>query len=70
MTATIDIGIDEFTGAVVQNADLAVTKTDDPDPVTFEWQHYVTYTATVTNNGPGAATGECRFVGRCTWTDS
>lgn len=54
MTATTDIGIDEYTGAVVQNADLAVTKTDDPDPVTEGTN--VTYTVTVTNNGPGAAT--------------
>jgi uncharacterized repeat protein (TIGR01451 family) len=54
MTATIDIGIDEFTGAVVQDADLAVTLSDDPDPVTFGGN--ITYTATVTNNGPGVAT--------------
>jgi uncharacterized repeat protein (TIGR01451 family) len=54
MTATTDIGMDEFTGAVVQNADLAVTKTDSPDPVTEGGN--VTYTVTVTNNGPGAAT--------------
>ena len=54
MTATIDIGMDEYTGAVAQNADLAVTKTDDPDPVTEGGN--ITYTVTVTNNGPGAAT--------------
>jgi len=54
MTATIDIGMDEYTGAVAQNADLAVTKTDDPDPVTEGGN--LTYTVTVTNNGPGAAT--------------
>ena len=53
MTATIDMGMDEFTGAAVQNADLAVTKTDDPDPVVEGGD--VTYTVTVTNNGPGAA---------------
>lgn len=53
MTATIDIGMDEFTGAQVQNADLAVTKTDTPDPVTEGGN--VTYTIVVTNNGPGAA---------------
>ncbi|MDH3750663.1 MAG: outer membrane beta-barrel protein, partial [Gammaproteobacteria bacterium] len=51
---TIDIGIDEFTGAVVQDADMAVTIIDDPDPVTFGGN--ITYTATVTNNGPGEAT--------------
>ena len=52
--AVIDMGMDEFTGTVVQNADLAVTKTDDPDPVTEGGN--LTYTVTVTNNGPGAAT--------------
>jgi uncharacterized repeat protein (TIGR01451 family) len=54
MTATTDIGMDEFTGAVVQNADLAVTKTDTPDPVTEGGN--VLYTIVVTNNGPGDAT--------------
>jgi len=53
MTATIDIGMDEFTGELVQNADLGVTKTDSPDPVTEGGD--VTYTIVVTNNGPGAA---------------
>ena len=53
MTATTDIGMDEFTGAAVQNADLAVTKTDNPDPVTEGGN--VTYTVVVTNNGPGPA---------------
>ncbi|MDH3434817.1 MAG: DUF11 domain-containing protein, partial [Gammaproteobacteria bacterium] len=54
MTATTDIGMDEFTGAVVQNADLAVTKSDAPDPVTEGGN--VLYTIVVTNNGPGDAT--------------
>ncbi len=36
-------------------ADLAVTKTDSPDPVTAGVD--LTYTVTVTNNGPDAATG-------------
>ena len=31
--ATTDMGMDEFTGAPALNADLAVTKTDTPDPV-------------------------------------
>ncbi len=53
MTATIDMGLDEFTGAVVQNADLAVTKTDSPDPVVEG--NDITYTIVVTNNGPGTA---------------
>ena len=51
--ATIDIGIDEFTGAVVQNADLVIAKTGVPDPVTEG--NNITYTVTVTNDGPGAA---------------
>ena len=53
MTATTDMGMDEFTGAVVQNADLSVTKTDSPDPV-IEGEN-ITYTIVVTNNGPGDA---------------
>ena len=52
--AIIDIGADEFTGQPAQNADLSVTKTDTPDPVTGGGN--VTYTVTVTNNGPGGAT--------------
>ena len=51
--AVIDIGMDEYTGAPVQNADLAVSKTDSPDPVTGG--NDLTYTAVVTNNGPGDA---------------
>ena len=54
MTATIDIGMDEFTGQQVQNADLGVTKSDTPDPVTEGGN--VTYTIVVTNFGPGEAT--------------
>lgn len=49
--ATIDIGADEFTGQILQNVDLAVTKTDQQDPVT-EGNNLV-YAITVTNNGPG-----------------
>ena len=51
--ATIDIGIDEFTGAVAVNADLVIAKTGVPDPVTEG--NNITYTVTVTNNGPGDA---------------
>ena len=39
---------------VVPNADLSVTKTDSPDPVTAGKN--VTYTVTVNNNGPNTAT--------------
>ena len=42
-------------------ADLAVTKVDTPDPVTAGTN--LTYTITVTNNGPDAATG-------ASWTDT
>jgi len=52
-TATIDIGIDESTGAPAPNADLAIAKSGTPNPVT-EGQN-ITYTVTVTNNGPGDA---------------
>ena len=52
-TATIDIGIDEFTGAATPNTDLAIAKTGTPNPVTEGGN--VTYTVTVSNNGPGDA---------------
>jgi uncharacterized repeat protein (TIGR01451 family) len=39
----------------VGQADLSVTKTDSPDPVAVGQE--LTYTLTVTNNGPGDATG-------------
>lgn len=51
--ATIDMGLDEASGAIVPNADLALTKTDDADPVTEGGD--ITYTMVVTNNGPGGA---------------
>ncbi len=40
---------------VIGQADLAITKTDDPDPVIAG--DNLTYTLTVTNNGPSNATG-------------
>jgi uncharacterized repeat protein (TIGR01451 family) len=52
--AVIDIGMDEYTGAVATEANLAVSQTDNPDPVTGG--NDVTYTVTVTNNGPANAT--------------
>ena len=52
-TATIDIGIDEFTGAATPNTDLAITKTGTPNPVTEGGN--ITYIVTINNNGPGDA---------------
>lgn len=49
--AAYDIGAFE----VVQNADLAITKTGSPNPATVGQK--VTYTVKVTNNGPAAASG-------------
>ncbi|WP_158939559.1 DUF11 domain-containing protein [Streptomyces sp. NRRL S-87] len=48
-TATVDTVVNP------QTADLSVTKTDSPDPVTAGQN--VTYTVVVTNGGPGTATG-------------
>lgn len=45
---------EETTGYVAPDADLVVTLTDSPDPVTPD--NNITYTATVTNNGPDTAT--------------
>jgi len=52
--ATVDIGMDEFSGAPAQNIDLSVAKSDDPDPVT-EGSN-VSYTVSIGNAGPGDAT--------------
>jgi len=54
-TATSDIGIDEYVGGVAQDVDLAIAMTDNPDPVLVDG--VITYSVTVTNNGPGDATG-------------
>lgn len=55
-TATVDIGMDEFVpGALPDEADLTVTKTDSPDPVTGG--NEVTYAIRVRNAGPDDATG-------------
>ena len=46
----------EFSGGVeVPVADLYLTKSDDPDPVTIGQD--ITYTLTITNNGPADSTG-------------
>jgi uncharacterized repeat protein (TIGR01451 family) len=42
-------------GFVTTTGDLSITKTDSPDPVSVN--HDLTYTLTVTNNGPEAAAG-------------
>jgi uncharacterized repeat protein (TIGR01451 family) len=46
---------DEQTEVYPYFTDLAVTKTDSPDPVKIGQN--ITYTITVTNNGPDRATG-------------
>lgn len=49
-----DIGAYEF-GGIAPVADLSITKTDSPDPVTVG--NNLTYTITIANNGPNTATG-------------
>lgn len=50
-----DTGAYELAGAPLTGADLAVSITDDQDPVTLT--ALLTYTVTVQNNGPDNATG-------------
>lgn len=52
--AIADVHGDPCEPAVDEDADLAVDKADDPDPV--EVEDRLTYTVTTTNNGPGDAT--------------
>jgi uncharacterized repeat protein (TIGR01451 family) len=53
--ATTDIGIDEYVGGVPQATDLAIAMTDSPDPVLVGGE--ITYSITITNEGPGDAIG-------------
>lgn len=55
MTATTDIGMDEFVAGAAPSADLVAALTDSPDPVTE--QQDVTYAITIDNDGPDAASG-------------
>jgi uncharacterized repeat protein (TIGR01451 family)/CSLREA domain-containing protein len=53
--SAVDIGSFEVQTVITPQADLAITKTDSPDPVVAGAN--LTYTITVTNNGPNAAQG-------------
>ena len=55
VAATLDNGTDTADVTIDCNADLAVTKTDNPDPV--QAGNNLTYTVFVANNGPANATG-------------
>src|SRR5439155_24328572 len=54
--SSVDMGADEFVpqAARTPQADLSIVKTDSPDPVQSGQE--LTYTLTVTNNGPDVAT--------------
>jgi uncharacterized repeat protein (TIGR01451 family) len=53
--AVVDIGMDEVSGAPAQNIDLSILKVDDPDPVTEGGN--ITYSVSISNAGPGDASG-------------
>jgi uncharacterized repeat protein (TIGR01451 family) len=51
----VDMGAYEYQVGELGNLDISVSKTDSPDPVTVG--NNLTYTITVSNNGPETATG-------------
>ncbi len=65
MVATTDIGIDEYVGGAPQATDVGIAMTDSPDPVLVGGE--ITYSITITNNGPGDVTG---VTGGFTYTDT
>ncbi|MDJ0710678.1 MAG: outer membrane beta-barrel protein [Woeseiaceae bacterium] len=65
MLATTDIGIDEYVGGTPQATDVGIAMTDSPDPVLVGGE--ITYSITITNNGPGDVTG---VTGGFTYTDT
>ncbi len=57
--AVTDIGIDEYVGGAPQATDVGIAMTDSPDPVLVGGE--ITYSITITNNGPGDVTAyRCR----------